>query len=67
MKTKKLWASKTFWLNILSATVAVASGSYGELLPAKIAIPLLARANIAIRIFTVLPVSLLPGHTDTPQ
>lgn len=64
---KSLWKSKTFWLNLLTATVAVAGGTYGEILPTKVAVPILAGANIAIRIFTSLPVTLIPGHTDDPQ
>lgn len=53
--SKNIIKSRTFWLNILG----LAAG-YGEFLPPKYAVPILAVANIGVRILTNQPVNLLP-------
>ena len=55
MDTKHLFASKTFWLNILGLATTV-----GGLLPQKYAVPVLAIANIGLRLITNQPVGIFP-------
>ena len=44
---KSIFASKTFWLNVLGIATA-----YAGVLPPKYAAPTLAVANIAVRLIT---------------
>ncbi len=53
--SKNILASKTFWLNILGLIA-----SYGGFLPPKYSVPVMAGANIAVRLLTNQPVSILP-------
>lgn len=50
---KSIFASKTFWLNVLGM-----ASMYGNLLPPKYAVPTLAVANIANRFLTSTAVSI---------
>ena len=54
-KGKNILASKTLWLNILAL-----AASYGGLLPPKYSVPVMAAANIGIRLLTTQPVNFLP-------
>jgi hypothetical protein len=56
METKSIFKSKTFWLNILGL-----ASMYGDLLPPKYSVPVLAVANIANRFLTSQPVSVMGG------
>lgn len=62
---KNIFKSKTFWLNIASGAVAIASGELGFILPPHIAIPVIAGANIANRFLTDEPVRL-PSRSPAP-
>lgn len=53
--SKNIFASKTFWLNVLGIAATV-----GGFLPQKYAVPVLGVANICIRILTNQAVTLLP-------
>lgn len=52
---KHILLSKTFWLNL-----AGIAASYGGFLPPKYSVPVLAVANIGVRLLTNQPVSILP-------
>ena len=56
MDTKSLFLSKTFWLNVLGLAVTV-----GNILPQKWAVPVLAVANIGMRLITNQPAGLFSG------
>ena len=56
MDTKSLFLSKTFWLNVLGLAVTL-----GNVLPQKWAVPLLAVANIGMRLITNQPAGLFSG------
>ena len=56
MDTKNLLASKTFWLNVLGLAVTL-----GNVLPQKWAVPVLAIANIGMRLITNQPAGLFSG------
>lgn len=58
---KSILESKTFWINILTVAVAILNGTYGEIVPPEIALPVLAVINILLRIVTRQPVKILPG------
>lgn len=45
---KSIFKSKTFWLNVASTAVTLASSG---MFPAKVAVPVLAAANVAVRLF----------------
>ena len=55
MKSKHLFLSKTFWANIAGLAL-----STGGLLPPKYSVPVLAIANIGLRLTTKQPVRILP-------
>lgn len=57
MDPKKLWQSKTFWINAATAAVALGGGSFGIDVPPKVAVPMVAVANILLRILTKQPVT----------
>lgn len=61
MQPKSIFASKTFWLNFLG-TAATLGLEYGNLLPMKYSVSVLAVANIINRFFTSQPVSLLGSN-----
>ena len=50
---KSIFASKTFWSNVLLLTV-----TYGGALPQKYAVPVITAANIGLRFLTNQPVSV---------
>ena len=56
MDTKSLFLSKTFWLNVLGLAVTL-----GNVLPQKWAVPVLAVANIGMRLITNQPAGLFSG------
>ena len=53
MDAKSIFASKTFWLNLVGAVVIVA-----QALPEKYSVPTLALLNILNRFLTDQPVTL---------
>ena len=53
MDTKNLFASKTFWLNVLGLALTL-----GNVLPQKWGMPVLAVANIGMRLITNQPAGL---------
>ena len=55
MNSKHLLTSKTFWMNLLGLALTL-----GEILPQKWAVPVLAIANIGMRLITNQPVNLFP-------
>lgn len=60
--TKPLWQSKTFWVNLISATIAILEGQQiTNIIPADWqaeVIALVFALNIALRYITTQPVSL---------
>lgn len=52
---KSIFASKTFWLNLLGGAVAVA-----QVIPPKYSMPTLAIANIGMRLITEQGVYVVP-------
>ena len=52
---KSIFASKTFWLNLLGGAVAVA-----QVIPPKYSVPTLAVANIGMRLITNQVTYILP-------
>lgn len=57
MLTKPFWTSRTLWVNVLTAAVALGSGHLGFEVPAHVAVPLVAIANVILRFLTTQPVS----------
>ena len=55
MDSKHLFLSKTFWGNILGLALTI-----GGLLPQKWAVPVMAVANIGLRLISNQPVNLFP-------
>ena len=53
--SKNILTSKTFWLNL-----AGIAASYGGFLPPKYSVPVMAVANIGVRLLTNQPVTILP-------
>lgn len=58
MDSKSIFASKTFWFNVLSLAVVAGSGSLGVTIPPKVAVPLVTIGNLGLRWLTNQPVSL---------
>lgn len=61
MQPKSLFTSKTFWLNAISAVVAV-GGSMSGVLPEqynKYVLGVVAVANVLLRIITTSPVTVI--------
>lgn len=57
MPSKSLLQSKTFWFNVASGAVSVASGQMGFTVPPKVAVPVLAIGNILLRLLSSQPVT----------
>jgi hypothetical protein len=57
MKPKSIFASRTFWLNILGTATAIATSG---IIPPKYSMPAMAVANIGIRLITNQPASIVP-------
>ena len=49
---KEFWKSKTFWLNVLLVVA-----HYAGYLPPKVALPVAAGANLAVRVLTTQPLA----------
>lgn len=58
MNSKPLLASKTFWWNVGTIAVAVGTGTFGFILPAKAALIITGLGNILLRLVTNKPVSM---------
>ena len=58
--SKPLWRSRTFWLNVVAAVLAVVNGSSVApvAVPADLMAGVVAASNIALRLVTSQPVSL---------
>ena len=56
MDSKSLFLSKTFWMNVLGIALTV-----GNVLPQKWGLPVLAVANIGMRLITNQPAGLFSG------
>ena len=56
---KSIFASKTFWANILMAAATVTAQGSGFPIPPQYAIPISAVVNILLRFVTVEPVSVM--------
>lgn len=59
MDTKSMLKSKTFWMNVLGLAITI-----GGLLPQKWAVPVLAIANIGMRMVTNQPVGIFSSKKD---
>ena len=59
MDSKSILTSKTFWFNAF-ALAATAGG----VLPPKFGVPVVAIANIGLRVITNQPVSIFPPESD---
>jgi hypothetical protein len=62
MDAKSLFASKTFWLNIIGLAMTI-----GNILPQKWSVPVLVAANIGNRLITDGPAYLLPPSDTKVQ
>lgn len=58
MPSKTLFVSKTFWTNVLMLAITV-----GGILPQRWAVPIMAVANIGLRVVSGQPVTILPQGT----
>jgi hypothetical protein len=58
--SKSIFASKTFWLNVLGGAATILSYS-ADILPPHYAALALAAANVLNRLFTKQPVHLIGG------
>ena len=54
---KSIFASKTFWLNVLGGAISIAASG---VIPPKYSMPTMAVANIGMRLITSQPVTVLP-------
>jgi uncharacterized membrane protein len=63
--SRSLFVSKTFWLNVLTASVEITGALSGIIPPGALTL-VLAGLNVAIRIVTHGPVHILTqaGHDD---
>ena len=52
MNTKKLWTSKTFWLNILAIIVVAVQTQTGFVIDIEAQAAILAVVNLALRVIT---------------
>ena len=52
---KPWYQSKTLWFNLLSLVVMVGSGQFGIPISSGLAVPLLAAANIGLRLISSQP------------
>ncbi len=52
MNSKPWWQSKTIWVNVATLAVAAASGTLGIPIPQHVAVPVLAIANVVLRLMT---------------
>jgi hypothetical protein len=59
MDPKSLLASKTFWMNLLGLGITLSG-----ILPQKWGMPLLAVANIGMRLISNQPVNIFPDKTQ---
>jgi hypothetical protein len=62
---KSIFKSRTFWVNVATTAVALGSGGLGFTMAPRIAIPMLAGANILLRFLTTEPVErewVKPAH-----
>lgn len=55
---KSIFKSKTFWFNVLTIAAAIGGGQFGIKIDPKVAVPLVAGANVGLRMLTSQPVSL---------
>jgi hypothetical protein len=55
MEAKNILKSKTFWLNLLGGAISI--GASG-IIPPKYSMPVMAAANIGVRLITNQPVTL---------
>lgn len=53
--SKSIWKSKTFWFNVASAAVMIASGQAGISIPPKVAVPVITVGNVLLRLLTNQP------------
>mgnify|MGYP003395881272 CR=1 FL=1 len=52
MATKRFWASKTLWLNVIAAAALFAQSQYGYALDPTTQVYVLAGINFALRFIT---------------
>jgi hypothetical protein len=56
--SKKIWKSKTFWLNVVGMAILIVNSQAGHLIPTEYGALALAILNIANRFLTNQPVTL---------
>ena len=57
MKAKKLWTSKTFWINLIALVAIILQVVMGkEAIPAEAQASLLAVINVILRLITNKPI-----------
>lgn len=52
METKKLWTSKTFWVNLLALIVMIVQTRTGFVINVESQVAILALINMALRMIT---------------
>lgn len=55
-ESKSVFRSRTFWVNVVTALVAVVSGALGVPVPSEYAVPIIAACNVILRLLTSDPV-----------
>lgn len=55
--SKSLFKSRVFWFNVLSVSVAAATGG---LVPPVAAVPIVSVGNVLLRLITTQPAHLVP-------
>lgn len=62
---KKIWMSKTFWVNILSVAVVIVQTQTGFVINAEAQIAILGVINLVLRMVTNKPVVWKNGKPDS--
>ena len=58
--SKSIFHSRTFWVNVVTAVVAVSSGALGVPVPGEYAVPIMAIGNVILRLLTTDAVHVRP-------
>jgi hypothetical protein len=61
---KNIFKSKTFWFNIVTTAVHLASGKLGFELPEEVSVPVITLGNAGLRLLTKEPVQVVSDKQD---
>ena len=56
---KSIFASKTFWFNVITLAISLGQGQLGIQLPADVSAAIIAVGNVLLRIVSSQPVRVL--------